>query len=318
VPGVGAAAAVPSAPEPEPAHDAIVACGERFSIGAPVVLWTDPGGYDAYSTLPHFATPANAEPLLGMRYLPGRRVKREGHDTPMLGALAGASSCFNELRGAIDMFVVHYDVCGVSRTCFKVLQDQRKLSVHFMLDIDGTLYQTLDLAETCWHARQANPRSIGVEIANMGAYAPGTKSALDTWYAQDEHGTRIVLPKAVGDGGVRTPDFVGRPARDERIRGTIQGAPYEQYDLTPQQYDTLVKLASKLCEIFPRITPDAPRGADGKVTTVALSDAEFAEFHGILGHYHVTKEKQDPGPAFDWDVFLERVREQLATSAPKP
>ena len=299
-------------------HDAIVACGERFSIGAPVVLWTDPGGYDAYSTLPHFATPANAEPLQGTRYLPGRRVKREGHDTPMLGALAGASSCFNELRGVIDMFVVHYDVCGVSRTCFKVLQDQRKLSVHFMLDIDGTLYQTLDLAETAWHARQANPRSVGIEIANMGAYAPGAKSALDTWYAQDEHGTRIVLPKAVGDGGVRTPDFVGRPARGVRIAGTIQGTPYEQYDLTPQQYDTLVKLAAKLCEIFPKIMPDAPRGADGKVTTTALSDAEFAAFHGILGHYHVTKDKQDPGPAFDWDVFLERVHEQLATSVPKP
>jgi len=42
---------------------------------------------------------------------------------------------------------MHYDVCGVSRQYFKVLHDYRGLSVHFMLDIDGTIYQTLDLNE---------------------------------------------------------------------------------------------------------------------------------------------------------------------------
>ena len=304
--------------EPRELHDSIVACGERFSIGAPVVLWSDYGGYDAYSTVPHFAVPANTAPLQGTRYVPGRRVKREASDAPMLGALAGASSCFNELRSVIDMFVVHYDVCGVSRTCFKVLQDQRKLSVHFMLDIDGTLYQTLDLAETAWHARQANPRSVGIEIANMGAYKPGAKSALDDWYLTGEQGTRIRVPIALGDAGVRTPDFIGRPARNERIRGAIHGVEYEQYDLTPQQYDTLVKLAAKLCEIFPKLAPDAPRGDDGKVLMRALSDDEFRAFHGILGHFHVTTDKQDPGPAFDWEVFLERVHERMATSLSKP
>jgi len=36
--------------------------------------------------------------------------------------------------------------------CFKVLHDHRDLSVHFMLDLDGTIYQTLDLKERAWHA----------------------------------------------------------------------------------------------------------------------------------------------------------------------
>ena len=30
--------------------DEIVICGQYFHTGAPVVLWTDPGGYDAYRT----------------------------------------------------------------------------------------------------------------------------------------------------------------------------------------------------------------------------------------------------------------------------
>ena len=35
---------------------------------------------------------------------------------------------------------------------------------------------------------------------------------------------------------------------------------------------------------------------------VWLSDSweEFQAFRGILGHYHITKGKRDPGPAFDW------------------
>ena len=58
--------------------------------------------------------------------------------------------------------------------------------------------------------------------------------------------------------------------------------------------------------------------AAGKVRWDALSDEEFKAFHGILGHYHVTKDKQDPGPAFDWEPFLERVRARIAELGVKP
>src|SRR5215469_5720942 len=34
--------------------DEIVACGQLFHTTAPVVLWLDPGGYDAYRTEPRF------------------------------------------------------------------------------------------------------------------------------------------------------------------------------------------------------------------------------------------------------------------------
>ena len=37
-----------------------------------------------------------------------------------------------------------------------------------------------------------------------------------------------------------------------------------------------------------------------------------AAWHGILGHYHLTTDKLDPGPAFDWDRLLGLVRASLA------
>src|SRR5438874_8773236 len=35
--------------------DEIMVCGQLFHTGAPVVLWTDPGGYDAYRTERRFS-----------------------------------------------------------------------------------------------------------------------------------------------------------------------------------------------------------------------------------------------------------------------
>ncbi len=40
--------------------------------------------------------------------------------------------------------------------------------------------QTLDLKERAWHASTANTRSIGIEIANIGAY-PKTEP-FKRWY----------------------------------------------------------------------------------------------------------------------------------------
>ena len=44
----------PGTPLPR-AGDEIMVCGRLFHTGAPVVLWTDPGGYDAYRTDRRFA-----------------------------------------------------------------------------------------------------------------------------------------------------------------------------------------------------------------------------------------------------------------------
>ncbi len=318
----------------QPRHgDEIVVAGRYYRIGAPVVLWTDPGGYDAYRVERRFVPyeqsgwePTTQAMAAGkvdwvssnQQFAPTRysmryaRTATTRFSTDELATIRGGGWPLELLQKNVDQFVLHYDVAGTSQVCFKVLHDMRGLSVQFMLDIDGTIYQTLDLKERAWHATRSNDRSVGIEIANMGAYGVNSSPApLVEWYEKTPDGrAMLTIPERYKGGGVRGQGpFFSR--RNEPITGVIQKTKYQQYDLTPQQYDSLIKLAAALCDIFPEMKPDAPRGPDGKVTNHVLSDEEWAKFKGILGHYHVQSEKQDPGPAFDWDYFLPAVNARL-------
>jgi N-acetyl-anhydromuramyl-L-alanine amidase AmpD len=309
-------AAPPRRSEPwiAPAGNEIVACGRRFFVGAPVVLWNQAPGYDATRERARFGPDRTGpDAPSGLRYQPGRKAR--GDDGEVL--VEPESEDLERLREVVDQFVLHYDVAGTSRRCFEVLQDVRGLSVHFLLDVDGTIYQTLDLRDQAWHATKANPRSIGIEIANLGAYPPRKARALDAAYRADVAGPYFVPPDPV-----RTPGFVARPARttgaDGRLRGRVQGEELEQFDFTREQYASLAKLAAALCVVFPRIEPDAPRDDADEVRAEVLSDEDFEVFRGILGHFHVQRNKADPGPAFDWEGFLAAVREELARRDPAP
>lgn len=111
-----------------------------------------------------------------------------------------------------------------------------------------------------------------------------------------------MLPAEYGSGGIRTPDFVARPARPERIRGVINGEQLEMYDFTAQQYEALTRLVATLCAVLPGIATDYPREAsDATALRRTLNAEELAAFKGVLGHWHVQQNKVDPGPAFDWE-----------------
>ena len=216
------------------------------------------------------------------------------------------------MKDKVDQFVIHFDVCGSSKKCFEVLHDQRGLSVQFMLDIDGTIYQTLDLKESAWHATKANGRSIGIEIANVGTFQDKTQGLAGKWYARDSDGkTRLTLPdpKLVP---TLAADAVLRPIRDDVVTGVIQGESFSQYDLTPQQYDSLIKLTATLCKTFPKIRCDYPRDDQGRLIPKILAPEDYNRYNGLLGHYHVQLNKNDPGPAFQWDLLIDGARKLLA------
>ena len=320
------AAAVPVT-SAAPPSDEIVVCGQRFHIEAPVVLWTDKGGYDFHYSRPGSRIPSHVRmsPLTDEQ---AAQVRREGW-TPEF------------LRQNVDQFVIHYTVEGTSRLCYQKLV-KRGLSVQFMLDLDGTIYQTMDLQEEAPHATKANGRSVGVEIANLGGYA-GSLAPLDAWYKKDANGNIVIkLPADLGDGGVRIKHFVGRPSRPELITGNVQGHVWQQYDFTPQQYASLVRLTAALCTLFPKITCDYPRqkpaygppsaqlvkGAPaarpealagwnepGPLIPHALSDEQYEVYQGVLGHYHVQTDKQDPGPAFQWNKVIMDARKLMTPNA---
>lgn len=291
--GCAGSPATPPIPAGGRIGDEIVVCGRLVPTGSRVVLWYDPGGYDAYREDPFFPGELRgSEPLIGRRYGPRRGLR--GGDIESLG-------------GTVDQFVVHYDVAGTSRQCFKILHDRRRLSVHFLLDVDGTIYQTLDLRDRGWHATKANDRSVGVEIAHIGAYGRRDHRMLHEWYGHDEEGPFVRFPAWLETG--LPSGFVGRPARRDIVRGTVQGQELWQYDFTDAQYEALAKLLAALATVLPRIRLDAPRDDAGAVRPAVLSDADFAAYEGVLGHYHVQANKTDPGPAFDWERVLARARE---------
>ncbi|MEI8214112.1 MAG: N-acetylmuramoyl-L-alanine amidase [Planctomycetota bacterium] len=318
----------------QPRHgDEIMVCGQLYRIGTPVKLWIDAEGFDAYRTTRRFSdfdrrdwkstvddmkagkvefgsSPQEFSPdRFGLRFGGSASTAFTPHE---LEQVRGGGWSLPLLQDKVDQFVLHFDVCGTAAQCFYILHDRRGLSVHFLLDVDGTIYQTLDLKERAWHATKSNDRSIGIEIANIGAYPINEKEdALAAWYQSDTDGkTFLTFPNYVR-GASQFRERLLRPRRNNPIRGKIGDAQYRQYDYTPQQYAALIRLSAALCDIFPNLRPEAPRMPDGKVFDRTLTDEQWATFRGILGHYHVQPNKSDPGPAMDWDYLLEGVREQL-------
>ena len=286
--------------------DEITVCGQRYHTTTRVVLWTDPGGYDAYRAIGQ-PTP-NAKPAARpTRY----RERTKGLTAAEIEKTRDGGWDFPLLTRVVDQFVIHFELRGTSRGCFRVLEG-RGLSVHFMLDLDGTVYQTLDLKESAQHATIANQRSIGIEVANIGAYPEAGPDPLDKWYHPGSDGRiQLIDPEPPGTAGPFAGGIVLRPTRGELIVGTIQQKRLKQYDFTPEQYQALVRLTASLCRLFPKIQCDYPRGRDGQLIPHKLPDAEYASYRGILGHYHVQLNKVDPGPAFQWDLLIDQARKLL-------
>jgi hypothetical protein len=165
----------------------------------------------------------------------------------------------------IDLFVTHWDVCLSSDICQRVL-DKRGISVHFLIDNDGTIYQTLDTTHVAWHAGGANKRSVGVEIAN--AYYPKWQ----TWYEKKGFGKRKILEDSI-----------------------VNGRKLETHlDFYPIQKEALKALAKALNAGL-SIPLEAPQNLNGSQYTDTLSKPKLKAFKGFIHHYHQTSKKIDCG-----------------------
>jgi N-acetylmuramoyl-L-alanine amidase len=298
--------------------DEIVIAGQFFHTGSPVVLWLDPGGYDGYRVERRFAPFSKSDWSNSAREnssltTPNRYGLRQAQLTDAeLENVRGGGWDLPTLQRVVDQFVIHFDASGTSRQCFKVLHDQRDLSVHFMLDLDGTIYQTVDVKERAWHATTSNTRSIGIEIANIGAFPSGEAGALNRWYKKGTNGwPEIQIPTQFQPTGIRDVRVPLRPARAELVKGKIQGEELVQYDFTAAQYEALAKLTATLCRVFPHLPCDYPKDVAGQPLSEKLPDDQLQSWQGLLGHFHVQRNKADPGPAFQWEKVAREARHLL-------
>lgn len=90
----------------------------------------------------------------------------------------------------IDMLVIHTTCTETAQRALDILCDPaRKVSAHYLIDRDGTIYNLVNEGKRAWHAGESfwrqetdlNSRSIGIEIQNSGAedFPPAQMQALE-------------------------------------------------------------------------------------------------------------------------------------------
>jgi N-acetylmuramoyl-L-alanine amidase len=206
------------------------------------------------------------------RYSTRPALRRYGNNPPL-----------EAVRAVIRQFVIHHDGLYDSAICWHVLHNERGLSCHFLIDNDGTIYQTLDLALSGFHASEFNPMSVGVELCNRG-------------------------------DAKKEPHYYDNVSRypDRRDVKAIQISGYKilAYDYTKPQYASMAALARGLAKLLPNLPLDYPQEAPGKQAWGVMEPAKAWAFSGYIGHYHLTNRKWDPGP-FDFKGFCEKIRGTL-------
>jgi hypothetical protein len=167
-------------------------------------------------------------------------------------------NCFGKWRKQNPInFVCHHDACFNSKMCFNVLK-QRGLSVSFLIDNDGTIYQLCDTQRICFHAVGVNSWSIGVEVSN----------AVDLKYKDKYNPERPIIENKIVHG-VKLKPFLGF------------------YDC---QLEALKKLIKTVCSFY-NIPLNYPKDENNKMLTSVLKDVK--NFKGVIQHFHVNKNKID-------------------------
>ena len=165
----------------------------------------------------------------------------------------------------VRLFVNHWDVCLNSKACHTVLK-KRNISVHFLIDNDGTIYQTMDMQHGAWHAgtSRANRASVGVEISN--AYYPKYQN----WYVRNGYGKRPIIDDAWVHRNKLDPFLGFYPAQIEAAKALWQAVT----DATNVELQT-------------------PLNQFGKSSTTYVQDVVYGKFQGIVSHFHCSKSKID-------------------------
>lgn len=192
---------------------------------------------------------------------------------------------FNVPREEIDILsqhitqiALHHDVTTSASITFNILC-KRGISTHFDINYDGTIYQFLDCYHSAWATGDNNNMSIAIDMNNP------------------------VLPES------RSQDPAGklRDIYQDKINGSLK----TMLGYTDAQYDSLIALIKALISPIqipgepdwiplPNVSQNCfpPITDSGEIINRLLKNP--TGFVGMLGHYHCSAQKWDPGPAFDW------------------
>ena len=177
-------------------------------------------------------------------------------------------------RGPIQ-FVNHWDAALSSKSCVKII-NRRRLSMHFCIDNDGTIYQMMDMQDAAWQAgnKLSNTIGLGVEISNAFYLK------YQDWYVKNKFGKRPVIPKQKLHGDKIVPEHLGF-------------------------YEVQLNALAALWECVSYATGIPLEICDTKGECQSCKDGSFA---GFINHYNLTSNKMDCA-SLDMEAVLDKALE---------
>jgi hypothetical protein len=118
--------------------DELMICGQLYHTGTPVVLWGDVGGYDHYRVERRFCPIDEADWATTQKEVPSFTtpnrfgLRAVGLTPAQVEKVRGGQWDLKTLQQQVTQLVLHYDEAGLSRECFRILQDERDLSIQLM------------------------------------------------------------------------------------------------------------------------------------------------------------------------------------------
>ena len=165
----------------------------------------------------------------------------------------------------IDLIVLHWTGGEASAlSTFRTLT-RRDLGAEFVIDNSGVIWQFADPATIdTFDAGYVNPRSVGIEITNYGFRSSRSKVPSAGRYRP--------MYETVMNG--QTRHFAG---------------------FYPVQIQAALALCGTLRAALRNVKRQIPRDPDGNILRRVMTKAEILEYAGVLGHFHVSRAKSDPG-----------------------
>ena len=176
------------------------------------------------------------------------------------------------------LFINHWDAALSSKSCFQILEGRGKgLSCHFLIDNDGTIFQTGNTSHIHYHAGNSNNYSVGCERSN--AYYLRYQDR----YEAMGYGKRPVIKGA---------KVHGRTMRDHT-------------GFYPVQLEALKALWVAISSYY-NIPLQTPPDDDGNEITTVYSPV-FNSYRGFIHHLQASANKIDCG-GLDLTVLIDEIK----------
>lgn len=240
----------------------IIIDGRLFDIGVRVVKWHEKEGFSGYD--------------VSTVLVKERDERSEGYTVRRIrGARYGKR---RDGYNSITQFMFHHtggDGDGAARV-YDTLHNKRRLSVHFVIDDDGTVFQFLDPFAKAWHAGSHNNCSVGVE---MNLFPLVNKKT--NYYSEKRNARTNNVHHEIG----------------EQLRN---GQKYRCFQMPEKQVDSGARLAAGVWAGLYKVTgeerfTETPLFPSTDIGSIHSSAFKGARDHvGLIGHFQATRRKIDP------------------------